>query len=638
VDSLSGFDMVSMSESLIPFINEMDSDRAIMASRHQGQTTPTSSNEPPYVCSGAELIVPQLTSSRFLHKAKKSGVVTEVVPNSYMTVKYSDKTEESYDLVPRLSKTKMAQFISIQMNSLKVGKKFKKNEILASCKSFKDNMYASGRNAVIALLNYKGRNFEDAYVVSEEFAKSTKRDIIREVLIIIPPEVKVLNIEKEIGKKVTQFDSLVEFQYPGNFDQYIEMNHLDIIDDTENSDDSEGQENDYSDIIGQSDVIKLMGIDGEITDIKVFINNKNSIDKQVVDFHSTLVKNTLNTIKKLESNRTSKEDKQKARDNLDLKFMKTGNHKIKNVDFYGAAIKYYIRQETPLEYGDKMASRYGTKGVISTIIPKEETPYTRLFPQIDTFISTISILGRKNIAFIKEIYLGKILYFLNIKIKDMINNSIENDQIIKFIDDIYKLIAPEKVYKSIVDKLATINFDLLKEEIINNNYTFRVFVPPFSRVSFEDIKQAADMLKIPLDEKVYIPELKTWTKTAVPVGVTYFNILEQMSEIYSNIRSVGKYQASGQAARGKSNQGGQTIGNLDTNAFLSVNASDVLKELFTIRSDDHPAKRQVINQIISEGKGNIPSKTGGGGSQKLFNIYMTAMGLDISKISDISSI
>jgi DNA-directed RNA polymerase beta subunit len=636
-ESLSGWDVVSISEGLIPFVNEMDSDRAIMATKHQAQTTPTSSNEPPLVCSGAELIVPQLTSSRFLHKAKKSGKVTEVVPNRYITVKYSDDSEESYDLVPRLSKTKMAQFISIQMNSLKVGDKFKKNEIIASSKSFNDNMYSSGRNATIAMLNYNGRGYEDAYVISENFSKTTKRDIIKELYIIIPPDVKVLGIEKEIGKKVTQYDSLVEFQYSGNFDQYIEMNNLDIVD-NENEDNSTGNESDYSDIIGQSDIIKLMGIDGVITDIKVYINNKNSIDKQVTDFHASLSKDILSTVKKLESHRTSKEEKQKSKDNLDLKFLKNGNHKIKNVDFSGAAIKYYIRQETPLEYGDKIATRYGTKGVISTIIPEELTPYSKSFPRIDTYVSTVSVLGRKNIAFIKEIYLGKVVYFLNVKVKEMIDSNVDNDKIISFIDDIYKLIAPEKIYKSISNKLNTINFNALKEQIINNNYTFRVFIPPFSKVTFEDIKQAADILKIPLDEKVYIPELKTWTKTAVPVGMTYFNILEQMSDVYSNIRSVGKYQASGQAARGKSNQGGQSISNLDTNAFLSLNASEVLKELFTIRSDDHKSKRQVINQIISEGKANIPSKTGGGGSQSLFDIYLTAIGLDISKVKDISAI
>jgi hypothetical protein len=137
----------------------------------------------------------------------------------------------------------MAQFISIQMNSLNVGDKFKKNEILASSKSFKDNMYASGRNAVIALLNYKGRGFEDAYVVSENFSKTTKRDIIKELYIIIPPDVKVLNIEKEIGKKITQFDSLVEFQYSGDFDKYIEINNLNILDGSPSDDDDDENKN-----------------------------------------------------------------------------------------------------------------------------------------------------------------------------------------------------------------------------------------------------------------------------------------------------------------------------------------------------------------------------------------------------------
>jgi hypothetical protein len=58
------------------------------------------------------------------------------------------------------------------------------------------------------------------------------------------------------------------------------------------------------------------------------------------------------------------------------------------------------------------------------------------------------------------------------------------------------------------------------KQISNENFVFRIFIPPFSTVSFDDIKTAADLLNIQLDEKVYLPEYKTWTKKAVPVGIT----------------------------------------------------------------------------------------------------------------------
>jgi DNA-directed RNA polymerase beta subunit len=589
------------------------------------QSTPTAGNEPPLVGTGAEFLIPQLTSTKFLHKAKFNGEVIDVVPNKYISVKYTNGLEENFDLVPRLSSTKMAQLILIEMNSLKVGDKFKKNEIIASSKSFKDNMYASGKNTVMAILNYKGKSHEDAYVVSENFSNTMKRDIIKEVYIIIPPDTKVLKIEKEIGKKVSQYDSLVEFQFVGDFNQYIEMNNLEVLEDSEIGDEAE-----FNNIINENNINRLMGIDGTISDIKILINNKNSIDKQVISFYNKLVTDTKNIINKLELNKKTKEEKHKVLDNLDLRFFKTGNHKIKNVAFTGAAIKYYIKQERSLDFGDKLAARYGTKGVISTIIPDELTPYTKSFPKIDAFISTISVFGRKNIAFVKELYLGKILYFLNVRIKEMITKQVSPDKIIKLIDDIYKLVSPKEIYEKIKNKLDNTPTNVFINQIIKDGYTFRVFIPPFSKVIFEDIKTAADLLNIQLDEKVYLPEYKTWTKKAVPVGITYMTVLEQMSDVYSNVRSIGKYQSTGQASRGKSNEGGQSISALDINAFISLNADLLLKELFTLRSDDHKTKRQVINQIINEGKGNLPTTSNVSGSMSLFKTYMTSLGIDVN--------
>ena len=52
---------------------------------------------------GAEQIIPQISSSRFVHKAKFDGVVTEIVPNETVTVRYSNGKEEVFDILPRRS-------------------------------------------------------------------------------------------------------------------------------------------------------------------------------------------------------------------------------------------------------------------------------------------------------------------------------------------------------------------------------------------------------------------------------------------------------------------------------------------------------------------------------------------------------
>ena len=54
----------------------------------------------PLVCTGAEFIVPQLSSSKFVHIAKADGVVVDVKQNETMTVKYSNGKEEVLDILP----------------------------------------------------------------------------------------------------------------------------------------------------------------------------------------------------------------------------------------------------------------------------------------------------------------------------------------------------------------------------------------------------------------------------------------------------------------------------------------------------------------------------------------------------------
>ncbi len=55
---------------------------------------------------GGELVVPQITSSRFLTKAKFDGVVTDVKPGETMTVMYNNGQEETIDIQTRKSQTR----------------------------------------------------------------------------------------------------------------------------------------------------------------------------------------------------------------------------------------------------------------------------------------------------------------------------------------------------------------------------------------------------------------------------------------------------------------------------------------------------------------------------------------------------
>jgi len=576
---------------------------------------------------GAEYIVTQLSSRRFVQKANKKGTIEKVVPNKYITLKYDDGSKENLDIIPRLSKTKMNNFISLEMQTLKEGDKVSKGQPVAWSKNFsKNGMYCAGSNSVVAVMQYDGLGHEDAYCVTNKFASKMTRDILREVSIIIPPETKLINLNQEIGKQITQDEVLVEFAYDYGIDTYLDTYDLD---DLELDDESTNE----SKIQGNNNSIKLLGKNGEIVDIKIFINSKRNIDKQIVKIHSDMAKDTMNTLGKLAESYKNKDDQIKASDNIPLKFTKIGGHKLKGgMEFEGARIVYHIKQEIPLMTGDKIANRSGAKGVISRVLSEEDTPYAQnTEKKIEVFLSPTTVFSRKNLTILKELYLGKIIKHLDDTIKEMAKDEkIKTNDISKLVYDIYNILGSNDTKKALDHFLKKMTDTQFRKKLKEKDFQLFFPVPPFSKVEFSQIRSAAQFLDLELDEYVWLPEMERYTKNKVPVGYCTITALEQSAEIYLNARSTAGYQnLTGQATKGKGREGGQSVGQLDLNAFLTLDCPDIVGELYSLRSDDHQTKRSVVNTIINNGQSNLPktARAGSGDTTEMLTIFMHSMGL-----------
>lgn len=621
IDAISGWNTLGLDEALTPFQNQVDSDRLTLARTHANQVTPISGAEPPLIATGAEFITTQLASPRFIHRAKKDGTVIEVDPNKTMTIKYKDGTTEVLDIIPRLSRTKRGIYISLELKTLEVGEKFVANQPVAFTNNFNENgSYCAGRNVFMAVMNYNGYSHEDSYVISDMLAQSTKTDTIVEVDLMILPDMKIIKLEQEKNKHVNNGDVLVEFTYENSLEDYLETTQLESSDD-------ENVSNMFS---TGTETIKKLAPEGEIVDIKVYINNKNSVDKQLLNFHSSLVKNQLNIINKLQSTIKDPLKKIQATDNVDLSFINFGNHKYKGNLFNGARIVYYIKRQKDLKVGDKISNRYGNKGVISKILTQPARG--EITPNIDVFLSPIGVFSRKNVSLLKELYLGKIFHFANIKLQEMANDTkITIDEIGKFITDIYSILGLTKLVESAEQTLKQYNTTQLRSIIKSGKLSLICIVEPFQDIKYESIKSAADFLDIPLNEKVYIPEFDQWTDVAVPVGVSYFTFLEHYSDVYANIRGTGKFVGlTRQPTKRKSQGGGQSIARLDIYSFLTYDAKNILSELLGPRSDEHRSKRDLYNNIIDTGElQDIPEVTKSGGTRDIFNLYITGLGLEI---------
>jgi len=152
------------------------------------------------------------------------------------------------------------------MNTLDEGESFKANQPIAFTKNFnKAGVYCSGKNITIAIMNYLGAGHEDSYVITKDLADETMTDTVEAVSVEIPPNTKIINLETEKNKHVNSGDILVEFSYENGLDEYLDMTQID--EDPEN-------ESESGIFTSGRNSIKKLSPEGEIIDIKIFINNK----------------------------------------------------------------------------------------------------------------------------------------------------------------------------------------------------------------------------------------------------------------------------------------------------------------------------------------------------------------------------
>jgi len=234
---------------------------------------------------------------------------------------------------------------------------------------------------------------------------------------------------------------------------------------------------------------------------------------------------------------------------------------------------------------------------------------------------------------IKEMYLGKIFFHANRILTEMTTDpKTPNDKLAKFIIDLYNIVGPKKIADQVAENVNSYTGNKLRQAIKDDKINLFCVIEPFEDIDFKSIRSAAAFLKIPLEEKVYIPEIDRWTDVPVPVGVSYYMFLEHYSDVYSNIRGTGKFTGlTRQPTKRKAQGGGQSIAGLDIYSFLTYDANNIMSELLGPRSDEHRAKREMYNSIIETGEmPSIPESTKTGGTKDIFNLYILGMGLNIT--------
>ncbi|MDQ6978551.1 MAG: DNA-directed RNA polymerase subunit beta [Mariprofundaceae bacterium] len=165
--------VVSVSAGLVPFLEHDDANRALMGSNMQRQAVPLVRSEKPLVGTGMEACGAR--DSGVSAVARRGGIVESLDASRIVIRVHEDEQVEGEPGVDiyRLFKYRRSNQNSCfnQRPTIKIGDLVHKDDIIADGPSTDLGELALGRNVTVALMPWRGYNFEDAIVISEKLVK-----------------------------------------------------------------------------------------------------------------------------------------------------------------------------------------------------------------------------------------------------------------------------------------------------------------------------------------------------------------------------------------------------------------------------------------------------------------------------------
>lgn len=168
--------MASVAASLIPFLEHDDAHRALMGANMMRQAVPLLRPDSPIVGTGLEERV--CLDSRTQYVAEREGEVTYVDAKE-IRIKYNRTDDEKFVsfapdetvyTLPIYRRTNQSTTVTLKP-IVRKGDKVVGGQVLTEGYATQDGELALGRNLKVAFMPWKGYNYEDAIVLSEEMVK-----------------------------------------------------------------------------------------------------------------------------------------------------------------------------------------------------------------------------------------------------------------------------------------------------------------------------------------------------------------------------------------------------------------------------------------------------------------------------------
>lgn len=258
-------------------------------------------------------------------------------------------------------------------------------------------------------------------------------------------------------------------------------------------------------------------------------------------------------------------------------------------------VKVYIAMKRPIQVGDKVAGRHGNKGVVSTIVAREDMPFMEDGTAIDIILNPVGVPSRMNVGQILETILGFAGRQLGAQVAQALDGK-SYKHVRELLNECYgeELVADyEKHYGQ--DGVKDLANRTAKEGVLYKT-------PVFDGASFEnDIQPLVTSLHNSPYGTFRLRDGRSgeYFDQPITVGSIYVMKLIHMVDDKLHARSVGPYSlVTQQPLGGKAQMGGQRFGEMEVWALEAYGAAYTLQEMLTYKSDDVSGRHKVYEAIV----------------------------------------
>ncbi len=375
--------VVAVATSCIPFLENDDSNRALMGANMQRQAVPLIQPRSPIVGTGMEYKAAHDSGAALL--CKHDGVV-EYVDAREIRVRRNNGALDKYTVI-KFHRSNAGTSYN-QRSIVKLGELVEAGDTLADGSSMEEGEMALGQNVLVAFMTWEGYNYEDAIIMSRRLVKD---DVYTSI-------------------HIEEYESEARDTKLGPEEITRELPNV------------------GDDALKDLDEMGIIRIGAEVKDGDLLVGKVTPKGVTELSAEERLLHAIFG---------------EKAREVRDtsLRVPHGGGGIVHDVKIFtreagdelspgvNMLVRVYIVQKRKIHEGDKMAGRHGNKGVVSRIMPEEDMPFLPDGTPVDIMLNPLGVPSRMNIGQVLELHLGMAARSLNIHVATPVFDGADEDDV-----------------------------------------------------------------------------------------------------------------------------------------------------------------------------------------------------------------